>query len=103
MEICKVIRVVSGFSDTRPSRGLGILCARHSPRASADKEQLISWFGDDATYFFLTVNRQFRGWVLAVLLDEARALHEHAAGTAGRIEHASMIRFKKLHDQADDA
>ena len=38
-----------------------------------------------------------------MLVHEAGALDEHAAGTAGGIEHASVVRLKNLHDQADDA
>jgi hypothetical protein len=53
---------------------------------------------DDATYLFLAMNRKFRGRILTMLLDKAGALHEHTAGAAGGIEHASMIRLKKLHD-----
>ena len=38
-----------------------------------------------------------------MLVHEAGALDEHAAGTAGRVEHAAVVGFKNLHDQADDA
>jgi hypothetical protein len=38
-----------------------------------------------------------------MLLHEAGALDEHAAGTAGGVEHATVIGLKDLHDQADDA
>ena len=47
--------------------------------------------------------REFCGRVLSVLLHEAGALDKHAAGTAGGVEHAAVIRLENLDDQADDA
>jgi len=38
-----------------------------------------------------------------VLLHEAGGLHEHAAGTAGRVEDAPVEGFDDLDDQLDDA
>src|SRR5215471_10915243 len=38
-----------------------------------------------------------------MFLDKPSTLDEHATGTTGRVEHAAMVRFKDLHDQADDA
>ena len=50
----------------------------------------------------LPVDRELFGRVLLVLVDEARALDEHAAGAAGRIEDAPVERLDDLDDQADD-
>lgn len=43
------------------------------------------------------------GGVAAVGLDEALALHEHAARAAARVVHPAAIRFEHLDQQADHA
>ena len=50
----------------------------------------------------LAVDRQFVGGIFLMLGDEARALNEHAAGAAGRVQDHSVVRFKDLNEEADD-
>ncbi len=49
------------------------------------------------------VDGQLGRGVAAVFGHEARRLHEHAAGAAGRVEDAAVERFADLGQQLDDA
>ena len=42
------------------------------------------------------------GGALAVLLDDARTLHEHAAGAAGRVQHRAALGVEHVGDQRDE-
>ncbi len=59
--------------------------------------------GDGRADFFVAVNGELARRVFPMLGDEARALHEHAARAAGRIEDAAVIRLQHFDDEADDA
>ena len=49
------------------------------------------------------VDGELGGGVLLVLGDEARRLHEHAAGAAGGVEDAAVEGLDDLDEQPDDA
>ena len=51
----------------------------------------------------LAVDADLGAGVLLVVLDEAGALHEHAARAAGRVEDAAVERLDDLDDELDDA
>ena len=60
---------------------------------------------DGLESLFLPINEHAAVAVLqflAMLLNELRRLHEHAARTARGIEHLAAVRLDDLHHEADD-
>jgi len=54
-------------------------------------------------HLLLTMNGQFGGRVLFVLADKASTLDEHAAGAAGRIGNAAVVRLEHFDEKFDNA
>ena len=48
--------------------------------------------------FFYAAEGELFGGMLPVFFNSTRALHEHAAGTAGRVEYCAAVGFEHMGD-----